>query len=70
VCLVLGGEVPLLLWPRADGKTHRFLGECYLHGYMDGQGMAAQFLSFDSSDPARLDEESPSLPEVRRFCIK
>lgn len=70
VCLVFGGEVPLLLRPRADGETYHFVGEGYLHGYMDGQGIAVQLLPFDPSDLAWLYEEWPSPPEVRRFCIK
>jgi hypothetical protein len=38
VCVFLGGEVPYIV--RATGEEgHRFLGECYVHGIMDGEAM-------------------------------
>ncbi|KAM5341811.1 hypothetical protein ACJ41O_014842 [Fusarium nematophilum] len=39
ICLVPGGEVPLLLRPDADGGKFTFAGECYVHGFMDGEGL-------------------------------
>ncbi|KAM7188119.1 Heterokaryon incompatibility protein (HET) domain containing protein [Naviculisporaceae sp. PSN 640] len=47
VCLALGGDVPLLLRKYNppgcdDGEEHhnyRFVGESYLHGFMDGEGL-------------------------------
>jgi hypothetical protein len=37
VCLLLGGEVPLLL--REAGDEYEFVGECYVHGLMNGEGL-------------------------------
>lgn len=37
VCILLGGEVPLLL--REDEQVLTFVGECYVHGLMDGEGL-------------------------------
>ena len=31
------GRVPFVLRPVADGKNFELLGECYVHGVMDGQ---------------------------------
>jgi hypothetical protein len=47
VCVLLGGEVPFLLRPRVchDGQregidcSYHFMGECYIHGIMDGEAM-------------------------------
>ena len=39
VCVLLGGEVPFVL--RQELDCHRFLGECYVHGIMDGEAMSA-----------------------------
>lgn len=36
VCLLLGGQVLYTLRAREDGH-HDFVGECYVHGMMDGQ---------------------------------
>jgi hypothetical protein len=36
ICIVLGSEVPFLLRP-ADGGRYTFVGECYVHGCMDGE---------------------------------
>ncbi|KAI9860802.1 MAG: hypothetical protein M1813_005725 [Trichoglossum hirsutum] len=37
ICLLLGGEVPVLLRRYDDGYI--FIGECYVHGLMDGEGL-------------------------------
>jgi len=41
VCIFLGGEVPFVVraehYDEADG--YQFLGECYVHGIMDGEAM-------------------------------
>jgi hypothetical protein len=38
ICIMLGGEVPFVL--RMDDNGHyRFIGECYVHGIMDGVAM-------------------------------
>jgi hypothetical protein len=36
ICLLLGGKVCYVLRTRKDGH-HEFIGECYVHGMMDGQ---------------------------------
>ena len=36
ICLLLGGQVCYALRTRQDGH-HEFIGECYVHGMMDGQ---------------------------------
>ena len=35
VCLFHGGKYPLLIRP--TGEHYRFLGQCYIHGMMDGE---------------------------------
>lgn len=37
VCILYGGEVPYIIRPRGDG-TYMFVGSCFIHGLMDGQG--------------------------------
>jgi hypothetical protein len=39
ICIFSGSEVPFFL--RADGTDHyTLIGECYLHGIMDGEAIA------------------------------
>jgi len=42
VCILFGCSVPVILRPRhgSDGRQHwSFIGECYVHGMMDGQAV-------------------------------
>jgi len=41
VCIFLGGEVPFLVRAEkcGDADGFKFLGECYVHGVMDGEAM-------------------------------
>jgi len=47
VCLFMGAQVPFLLRPlsTSDGERsnqkpiYQLVGECYVHGMMDGEGM-------------------------------
>jgi hypothetical protein len=39
ICVLFGGQVLCVLRQNNDGKTHEFMGECYVHGLMDGQAM-------------------------------
>jgi hypothetical protein len=63
IALLLGGEVPVIIRPRED-KKYTFVDECYLHGFMRGEGLvdARQAIQPDY-DPAdvswlrRLHEE-------------
>ena len=38
MCILLGGKVPYILREVGPGE-HYFLGECYVHGIMDGEAM-------------------------------
>lgn len=38
ICIFLGGRVPFVIRPKADGQ-YQFIGECYVHGLMDGEAM-------------------------------
>lgn len=38
ICLLFGGSTPYCLRPSADGFL--FVGECYVHGLMHGEGLA------------------------------
>jgi hypothetical protein len=76
ICLVPGGEVPLLLRPDVDGDKFTFAGECYVHGFMDGEGLvearSRMDSSYDRTDTAWLHErcEGPLPFETREFCIR
>ena len=37
VCILHGCSVPVVIRPRRDGMGHTFVGECYVHGMMDGE---------------------------------
>jgi hypothetical protein len=37
ICLLFGGEVPYVV--RRVDQHHRFIGDCYVHGIMDGEAM-------------------------------
>lgn len=39
-CVLEGGDVPVILRP--DGKEFVLVGECYVHGIMDGAVMRNQ----------------------------
>jgi hypothetical protein len=38
ICIFEGAQVPYVLRPAEDG-TYRILGDCYIHGIMEGQAM-------------------------------
>jgi len=74
VCLVLGGEVPFVL--RRSDDEYELVGECYVHGLMDGEGLVeaakrAQ-LGFDCGMPPGLYEwdEEPLPFKVEDFVLK
>lgn len=46
ISIVKGNDIPLLLRPNEDG-TFRFVGECYIHGIMDGEAVK------DATEPFR-----------------
>ena len=37
ICILFGGKVPYVLRP--EGSHWRFIGECYVHGIMQGEGL-------------------------------
>lgn len=39
ICVLYGGSLCYVLRPLPGGREHRFIGECYLHGFMDGEGL-------------------------------
>ena len=39
VCILYGCSVPVLLRRRGDGVDYTFVGECYVHGMMDGEAI-------------------------------
>ena len=39
ICLFYGGSLPYVIRACGDGQS-RFIGDCYLHGFMLGEGMA------------------------------
>ena len=42
ICILMGGQVPFVLRPISGGGgggEYQFIGEAYLHGLMDGEGM-------------------------------
>ena len=69
VCLMPGGDVPLLLRPDPQEEgMYTFVGECYLHGFMDGEGLvevrSEADPSYDKSERSWLERlhECESLP--------
>ena len=47
ICLIMGAEVPFILRPLLEddrglmneGECYALVGECYVHGMMDGEGL-------------------------------
>lgn len=37
ICVLLGCSIPLVLRPREGKSSYEVIGECYLHGYMNGE---------------------------------
>ena len=74
VSLMLGGEVPLVLRP--NRAKYKFIGECYVHGFMDGEGLVEsrmkEDLEYDGKDRAWLHHlhEDPLLCEAQKFIIE
>ncbi|KAK7908657.1 HET-domain-containing protein [Apiospora marii] len=50
VCVLLGGEAPFVLRPVEERGTFRMVGQCYAHGFMDGEavrgGCGTEFARF------------------------
>ncbi len=45
ICILFGCSVPVLLRPKTKGEnpTYSFIGECYIHGMMDGEAIASKY---------------------------
>jgi hypothetical protein len=75
ISLILGAEVPILLRPNRATK-YMFIGECYVHGFMDGEGLVEirlkQDPDYDGKDRGWINglHEDPSLLRTQRFVIK
>ena len=48
ICLALGNSTPMLLRPTSAG-IYRFVGECYIHGIMDGEFIACHESNSDNT---------------------
>jgi len=44
VCVLFGGQVLYLLRPKIIDVEHEFIGECYVHGMTDGEGVTDERL--------------------------
>ena len=59
IVVFMGGEVPYLLRPDPSDEKYTFVGECYLHGFMDGevlrQARRKVQPEYDDSDTSWLD---------------
>jgi hypothetical protein len=42
ICVLYGCSVPVILRKREDQDYYEFVGECYLHGFMDAEAIALQ----------------------------
>lgn len=42
VCVLFGCSVPVVLRKRTGDESYSFIGECYLHGFMDAEAIAFQ----------------------------
>lgn len=47
VSLILGVEVSLLRPNVAADRKYKFIGECYVHGFMDGEGLVERRMKED-----------------------
>jgi len=49
ICILFGGCVPFVLRDTGDGYF-KFIGECYIHGIMDGEAMDSQDIESQTRD--------------------
>ena len=42
ICVLFGCSVPVVLRKRSHEESYVFLGECYLHGFMDAEAIVSQ----------------------------
>ena len=46
ICIIFGCSVPVLLRRNIDNVSFTFMGECYVHGYMDGEAIGRERLIY------------------------
>jgi hypothetical protein len=74
VYLLFGCEVPVIL--RSDGEDFKFIGQCYIHGFMDGEALVEARKNaqpdYDHNDTSWLDRlhEEPLPFETQEVVIK
>jgi hypothetical protein len=39
ICVILSGDFPFILRKTPDGEQYKLIGEAYVHGIMDGEGL-------------------------------
>jgi hypothetical protein len=39
ICVLFGCSIPMILRQRGDGSSYEVIGECYLHGFMNGEAL-------------------------------
>ena len=49
ICILLGGNVPFVIRECSEGRF-RLIGECYIHGIMDGDAMEQQGIKSSHRD--------------------
>ncbi|KAG8530604.1 uncharacterized protein KY384_004642 [Bacidia gigantensis] len=71
IAILMGGDVPILLRPDPSDHKYEFVGECYMHGFMDGQALVEarrkaepDYDHKDTSWLERLHEEPLPFPTV------
>ena len=49
IALLLGGDLPFVLRPIEHSNHYTYVADCYVHGYMDGEGLEE---AREAADPA------------------
>jgi hypothetical protein len=47
VCLIFGSAVPMIMRKCSSGDSYQLVGEAYVHGIMDGEGVGTDFIAQD-----------------------
>lgn len=76
VAFLMGGETPYILRPDPTDGKYTFVGECYMHGFMDGEALVEARKQaqpdYDHSDTSWLHRlhEGPLPFETSTFTLK
>ena len=69
ICILYGCSVPVVLRARSDDKTGKeyfqFIGECYVHGLMDGEAFDIQKDEKDKREKKEKEEKEREVTEER-----